>query len=198
VAWLDASAGNGDILFRTSSNEGEGWGSAKNLSADSARSLAPELAASGSNVYLEYTKRTSTQDYSIVFRASTNNGGTWGGKTTLAANHFFGIGPAVIHTSGSDVHVAIEIPEKDESFLLLRSSTNNGASFGSLVDPTSQDSASQGDLAVSGSDVFAIWLGHALSNDGFSVVTFATSEDNGETWSDPVLIDSGASRARIA
>lgn len=199
VAWDDGNAGNGDILLRMSTSQGADWGTVKNLSADSARSYAPELAASGTSVYLEYTKRTSTQDYSIIFRASTNNGGTWGARTTLLTNHFYGIGPAAILTAGSYVHVGISNPEKDDTFLFMRSSANNGASFGAIVDPTSQDFASHGRVAVSGSDVFAVWIGFALSDGGGDVVTFAKSEDNGATWSDPVkLHDTGPRDIHIA
>lgn len=195
VAWDDGSAGNGDILLRTSTNQGADWGTVKNLSADSARSYAPELASSGTSVYLEYTKRTSKQDYSIIFRASTNNGGTWGAKTTLLTNHLYGIGPAEILTAGSYVHVAISNPEKDNNFFFMRSSANNGASFGAIVDPTSGDYADRGRVAVSGSDVFAVWLGYQLSDGGGDVVTFAKSEDNGATWSDPVRLHDPGPRA---
>jgi hypothetical protein len=198
VAWDDGSAGNGDILFRSSTNQGADWGTANNLSSDSARSYAPELAASGTSVYVQYTKRTSTSDYSIIFRASTNNGGTWGTKTTLLTNHFYGIGPAAILTAGNYVHVVIENPEKDNTLLFMRSSANNGASFGPSVDPSSGDYVGKPSVIVSGSNLFAVWLGHQLSSGSGDVITYARSIDNGATWSDPVVIDSYSNRALIA
>jgi hypothetical protein len=194
VAWQDASAGNGDILLRTSTNKGEGWGSAKNMSADASRSSLPELATSGSSVYLEYTKRTSTQDYSIIFRSSANSGGTWSGKTTLATTHPFGIGPASILTAGNYVHVVIELVDKDNNFLTMRSSANNGASFGPSVDPSSEDSVIGPRVAVSGSNLFAVWVGFAHGER----IAFAKSTDNGLTWSVPEIVDADASSARIA
>jgi hypothetical protein len=194
VAWQDASAGNGDILLRTSTNEGASWGSTKNMSTDSARSSSPELATSGTSVYLEYTKQTSTRDYSIIFRSSANSGGTWSGKTTLATSHPYGIGPASILTAGNYVHVAIEIVDKDNIFFLMRSSANNGASFGPSVDPSSGDYVFRTDMVVSGSNLFAVWSGSSFV-DG---IALAKSTDNGLTWSDPESVDPDAQRARIA
>jgi hypothetical protein len=194
VAWQDGSAGNGDILLRTSSNVGASWGSTKNMSADASRSSFPELATSGTSVYLEYTKRTSTQDYSIIFRSSANNAGTWSGKTTLATTHPYGIGPASILTAGNYVHVVIELVDKDNIFLTMRSSANKGASFGPNVDPSSGDFVFSTDAAVSGSNLFAIWSGSSFV-DG---IALAKSTDNGLTWSIAESVDPDAVRARIA
>jgi hypothetical protein len=194
VAWQDASAGNGDILLRTSTNEGASWGLTKNMSADAARASSPELATSGTSVYLEYTKRTSTQDYSIIFRASANNGGTWSGKTMLATTHPYGIGPASILTAGNYVHVVIELVDKDNVFLTMRSSANNGASLGPSVDPSSEDFVGATDMVVSGSDLFAVWVGFVHGER----IAFAKSTDNGLTWSVPEIVDPDASSARIA
>lgn len=194
VAWQDGSAGNGDILIRTSTNEGASWGSARNMSTDASRSSSPELATSGTSVYLEYTKRTSTQDYSIIFRSSANSGGTWSGKTTLATTHPYGIGPASILTAGNYVHVVIELIDKDNVFLTMRSSANNGASFGPSVDPSSGDYVGATNMVVSGSNLFAVWVGFAYGER----IAFAKSTDNGLTWSVPEILDPDASSARIA
>jgi hypothetical protein len=194
VAWQDTSEGNGDIFLKKSANEGADWGSARNMSTDSARSSLPELATSGTSVYLEYTKRTSTRDYSIIFRSSSNSGDTWGGKTTLATTHPYGIGPATILTAGNYVHVVIELVDKDNVFLTMRSSANNGASFGPSVDPSSEDFVGATDMVVSGSDLFAVWVGFVHGER----IAFAKSTDNGSTWSVPEILDPDASRARIA
>lgn len=194
AAWDDGSAGNGDILLRTSTNQGANWGTVKNLSADSARSFAPELAVSSTNVYLEYSKRTSTQDYSSIFRASVNTGGTWGGKTTLATTHPYGIGFAAILTAGNYVHVVIHLPDKDNTFLTMRSSANNGGSFGPAVDPSSGDYVGGTRVTISGSNLFAVWSGYVYGEG----ILFSKSTDNGSTWSDPVVVDSQARSSRIA
>lgn len=198
VAWQDASAGNGDILLRTSTNEGATWGSVRNMSTDAARSLAPELSQAGSSIYLEYTKRTSTQDYSIIFIRSTSNGGSWDSKMVIATNHFFGI-RAELDAIGSNVHVLVEQTEKDDTQLYTRSSTNNGASFGPAVDFTSisPEYGLRGDLAVSSSGVFGVWV--SVAEVGSEGVSFAKSLDDGQTWSEPVdVLDGNVGNILIA
>ena len=52
VVWEDESSGNGDILYKRSTDGGATFSEVINLSDNEGESTAPAIAVSGSNVYV--------------------------------------------------------------------------------------------------------------------------------------------------
>ena len=63
VTWEDddTPAGNNDIFFRASNNNGTSFGPPINLSNNTGFSFDPQIAASGNNVYVTWEDGTSWQ-----------------------------------------------------------------------------------------------------------------------------------------
>jgi hypothetical protein len=174
VIWQDDTFGNDDVLFRRSTDNGATWKPFVNLSNNPSDSLSPQIAASGSNVYVTWFDQTSGE---ILFRRSADNGATWKTVQNLSSNPGFSGSPKIA-VSGSNVYVVWGQASADNtSFdIFFRRSTDNGATWKSKVN-VSNDGASGGEqkIAVSGSNVYVVYQGG-------TDVLFRRSTDNGDTW----------------
>lgn len=173
VVWNDNTPGNGDILFKRSTDNGATWKATVNLSSNPGDSEAPRIAVQGSNVYVLWVQSNSAGDQSdVYFRRSTDNGATWGPRVNISTDGNSRLDALAV--SGAYVYI---LYTSDDTILFKRSS-NNGASFGS----TTTLGATEGALtmATSGSHVYVGWE----SSSGGPVVIH--SQNNGGTWDSPV------------
>ena len=82
VTWWDNKTGNWEVFFARSTDNGETFGNAINLSNAMGRSEDSNIAASGDNVYVTWwDNKTGTRE--VYFRASTDNGETFGNTIML-------------------------------------------------------------------------------------------------------------------
>ncbi len=188
VVWQDDTLGNNEIFFRASTNNGAGFGTSQNLSNENKESTVPQIAASGSNVYVAWQNIPSpgpaTQPPDIFFKAITNNGSTLGATQNLSANSG-GSDTPQIAASGSNVYVTWRDdtntnPSNDETFFKVI--TNNGSTLGATQNLSSNSGTSYlQQIAAAGDNVYVLWqddtnnallsfdaLVRASSNDGTS------------------------------
>jgi hypothetical protein len=87
AVWSGNQSGNWEITFRASSDNGKTFGEKMNLSNDTSDSTDPQIAASGSNVYVTWwnTIDKNTGAKEPVMRVSNDNGKTFGEKIMLSA-----------------------------------------------------------------------------------------------------------------
>ena len=85
VAWTDDSAGNGDVYFKRSVDNGTTFGSTQNLSHNPGNSTAAQMAAYRDNVYVVW-EDASTGNGDIYFRKSTDSGISFGTVENLSNN----------------------------------------------------------------------------------------------------------------
>src|SRR5919108_3773712 len=82
VTWWDNKTGNWEVFFAKSTDSGETFDDTINLSNANGRSEDASIAASGDNVYVTWwDNKTGTRE--VFFRASTNNGETFGNTIML-------------------------------------------------------------------------------------------------------------------
>jgi hypothetical protein len=82
VTWWDNKTGNWEVFFAKSTDGGETFDDSINLSNAKGRSEDASIAASGDNVYVTWwDNKTGTRE--AFFRASTNNGETFGNTIML-------------------------------------------------------------------------------------------------------------------
>jgi len=90
IAWWSNKTGNDEIMFRASTDNGKTFGDKINLSNSTDRSVDAEIAAQGSSVYVtwwEEVQKGSEETRQPVFRASTDNGKTFGDAFVLTTNN---------------------------------------------------------------------------------------------------------------
>ena len=91
--WTDKTAGNNEILFKRSTDGGTTFSDTPiNLSNSPGDSGRPQIAVSGSNVYVVWEDRT-TKD--IYFTTSTDNGISFGNILNLSNDPHSSFSPQV-------------------------------------------------------------------------------------------------------
>jgi hypothetical protein len=82
AVWQDNTPGNSEIFFAASSDSGTSFTSPVNLTPHpvgqpSQDSIAPQIAVSGSNVYVAWVEKVSSSNWEVFFRRSTNGGASF-------------------------------------------------------------------------------------------------------------------------
>lgn len=97
VVWADGTPGNGEIFFRRSNDNGATWQPIVNLSNNPDVTFFPQIASSGSNVYVVWQSRQSSSgvDDDIFFRRSADNDATWKSVRNLSDNAGNSVGPQI-------------------------------------------------------------------------------------------------------
>ena len=159
ITWRDDTSGNYDIFFAVSTNNGVSFGTPINLSNNTGSSVFPKIATSGNNVYVAWQDETPGNN-DIFFRASNNNGTSFGPTINISNNtNFFSLEPQIA-TSGNHVYVAWEDATPGDFDIFFAASNNNGTSFGPTIN-ISNDTGSSFDphIATSGNNVYVAWEG---------------------------------------
>ena len=130
VTWSDSTpAGNNDILFAASNNNGTSFGTPINLSNNTGGSFNPQIAAIGSNVYVTWSDSTPAgSNLDILFAVSNNNGTSFGTPINLSNNTGDSFFPQIA-TSGNNVYVTWIDTTPGNFDIFFATSTNNGTSL---------------------------------------------------------------------
>lgn len=185
AVWQDNTPGNYDIFFRRSTDNGATWQPTVNLSNNAGPSIDPQITVSGANVYIVWTQENAAgTTVDAFFIRSTNNGATWGPKTTISTqdtDNRLVTNPQVA-ASGAFVYVTwYDFGAKDAFF---RRSINNGGTFQGVVNLSNSGTVDDLDsnivaLAAAGTNVYAAWDNYYGGGD----ILLKRSTNNGATWS---------------
>jgi hypothetical protein len=179
AAWQDNTPGNSEIFFAASSDSGTNFTSPVNLSNTSQDSIAPQIAVSGNNVSVVWVEQVTGGHRKIFFRASTDGGMSFGPTLQLSENTFGVVEYPNVAVSGSNVYVVWRDPSIVKGEIYLKVSTDNGSTFGNIINvSTSPTFSGYPQIAVSGSNVYVVWMEIAVNSD----ILFRSSNDNGVTF----------------
>ena len=193
VVWQDDTAGNTDILYRKSADEGASFtGPIKNLSGNAGVSIAPAMAASGNNVHVVWEDNTPGNS-DILYRRSIDGGSTFPNIIkNLSSNAGFSFNPAIA-VSGNNVHVVWQdVTGETEFDILYKRSLDGGNTFPNIIKNLSGTDGASGDpaIAVSGDNVHVVWDDNTPGN---SDILYRRSIDGGSTF--PNIIKNLSSNA---
>lgn len=186
VVWVDQTYGNDEVLFAESRDNGTAFKEVANISNSSTENSAdPRIAAAGKYVYIVWTERNpATGHDGIMLRVSADEGRTFGNTVNLSSassgnarnpqiaaieNHFY--------VTWSGQHSAQDGTRE----IFLRSSHDNGQSFGDIVNLSQTVDSESVDqrLAVSGDDLYVVWHNY---NSTISDVFFKKVGNGGTTF----------------
>jgi hypothetical protein len=179
VVWTDPTGDDQDVLFKRSTNDGESFTEPiVNLSNSSIASIDPQIATSGTNVYVAWEETTGSLDGEIYFTQSTTSGSSFSSSINLSENDGNSV-DQVLAASGTNVYVAWE----DNSFggssgteVLLRTSVDSGANFDAFQDLSSNSGLSLSpQLDVSGNNLYVAWQDNSDGDNDVLVRAGATS-----------------------
>jgi len=186
VMWSEQASGN--VLFRRSTDNGATFGPTVDLSNVTGINYVTALSVSGSNVYVAWANKTQQYDTKLLFRASTDNGAIFGNIIELSQSDGSYFSP-YIDAIGSNVYVAFNDNYYEGSInkgaIFFRSSIDNGVTFSSrinLSNTTGYDFQGGTQMAVSGNNVYIMWVGSSPGYGSPTAIFFRASMDNGSSF----------------
>jgi len=192
--WEDYRSGSPDIYFNRSTDNGSTWLTDMHIDNVVGTSSTPNIAASGSYVYVVFSDSRNGMD-DVYCTRSTDYGATWqtairvDNGETPGANHSTN---AFVASSGQYVY-CMWFDQRTGTFLpFFNYSTNYGASWQATStqlnsgSPTFATPASRGGLACSGSWVYTVWTD---DRSGVDEVYFNRSSNYGMTWQGDIQIN---------
>jgi hypothetical protein len=107
VAWVDSTTNQPgtDILFKTSTNSGASFSSTKNISNNPGESGFPQISRSGTAVRIVWQDWLFGGQTDVLFRASGDNGFTFGNIRNLSGNNAGMSENPMIISSGDNMYV---------------------------------------------------------------------------------------------
>ena len=91
------------------------------------------MATSGDNVYVAWPSNKTANNNEVMFRASTDNGATFGNKTNLSNSKGAESVDVQIAASGDNVYVSWWERNQTANEPVMRVSDDNGESFGPVL-----------------------------------------------------------------
>lgn len=164
------------------------------VSSPGGNSTIPQLAVSGSNVYLGWVD-SSTGKFGAKIAHSSDGGQSFGGEVDLG-----NIGGAIdnvrISSSGGTVVAVWQSFSANKSSIAFAKSSDNGTTFGTplQISNSTRDSAFP-QVALSESHVYVAWLDRTVGD--VTNVVFTKSDDGGSTFAKPISITSHAGTSGI-
>jgi len=184
---------NHNIFLRRSTDNGATWKPSVNLSTNAGDSFEPQIAVSGSNVYVVWYDFTPG-NYDIMFRRSTDNGATWKAAVNLSNNAGTSFTPQIA-VSGSNVYVVWYDYTPGNPDVFSKRSTDNGATWKTVKNlSTNAGGSFSPQVALSGSNVYVVWYDNTP---GELDIFVRRSIDNGATWKPSINLSNSAGISRL-
>ena len=183
VVWQDTSHGGLDIFFAVSNDNGQTFSTPIILS-NTVSGLLPQISVSGNNVYVTWA--TSSE---IFFAVSNDNGQTF---STINFTNNPSSASVIPQISSEGNNVYVVWPDTGDLFssldVFFAVSNDNGQTFSTPIN-LSNTTGNSGDAQISseGNNVYVTWQDDT-SFLGSSVIGFAVSNDNGQTFSSPIIL----------
>jgi hypothetical protein len=191
--WADDTSGNREVLFTRSEDNSTSFEKIKNVSnTTSSDSFNQEIAVFGDNVYVVWLDQGADGNTSILLKASSDGGATFGKTVHISNNANQETFPKVA-AYGDNVYIAWNmeghnIDERDNEGLFFVRSLDRGNTFQNIIQ-LNRENNNFGELQIAAFDetVYVVSGGlHSVNVDG---VFFTKSIDGGRSFSEPVTID---------
>ena len=107
IVWVDSKNSNTEIYYRRSTNSGVSWEAETRLTNNSAVSVFPSLAVSGSAAHIVWNDMRDG-NHEIYYKNSTDGGVTWGtdirltNNPEISQNSFIAVSGSVLHVVWRD------------------------------------------------------------------------------------------------
>jgi hypothetical protein len=195
VVWQDNSTGNDEIYFTRSTDDGQAFGDAINLSKDIGRSESPQLIASGNSVYVVWQDNSTGND-EIYFKGSLKKGVSFRVTKNLSNDSGKSESPQLI-ASGNDTYIFWVNDYRNNSEILFK--IGSTIFFRNLQNITSPGSFVSPRLNIQANNLFAVWESHSGYNKQIVLLPFPFSNRNAVIMSridgyatDPKIASSGS------
>jgi len=214
IVWADNTSLNRDVYLISSTDGGQTFGEAINLSNNGADSYNQEISVSGNNVYVVWqdSQKYSQDNSSISFVSSNDGGSTFSDVVNLSDSAGKSSFPKVSSYQGN-VYIAWNIDSEDKSIvgtnntndgIFFIKSTDNGRSFDEEIRLNSEEKPGELQIDANDNHVYIVWgspdpstnyqdtslktkeiINGNITGDG---LYFTKSIDNGNSFTKPSFI----------
>ncbi len=182
VVWEDDTPGNYNVYYKKSTDGGDSWTSAKRITWTVNSSSRPAIAVDSLDTLHVVYEDTSSGNYEIFYRRSTDGGDTWSTPKRLTWTAERSWDPAVAVDSSDVLHVfwADAIPGNFEIY--YRKSIDGGASWSAneRLTWTADDSFGPFIALDPSGDLHIAWYDYTP---GPADIYYKNSTDGGTSWS---------------
>lgn len=201
LTWWDNKTGNNEVFVASSNDSGKTFDTPTNLSNAKGASADSQIAASGDNVFVTWWDN-KTGSWEVFSRASTDSGKTFGEAVMLksigtSAVKVLKAPPAdtisvdtLVAASGNSNEYVIWWDNTTGNWeVVFAKSTDGGKTFGEPTNiSNSPDARSIGArIAAQGNNVYISWIDIDETTRQKQVL-FSSSNDNGQTFGNPVIV----------
>jgi hypothetical protein len=182
VAWIDDTSGKRDIFFKKSIDYGCTFRRTIDLNNQNGGSVDPQIAVSGSNVYVTW-EHSPEDNGGVFFTRSTDAGESFERITNIGNNTGFNGFPQIA-VSGNNVYLVWH--DATHGILFTRS-TDGGKSF-ERIKNVGDDTGFNGfpQIAVSGNNLYLVWTNNAPEK--YGQIYFTRSTDDGKSFEKPTAL----------
>jgi hypothetical protein len=175
VVWSDDTPngfGSADVLLSSSTSAGDSFGTTTNLSNSNSDSTTPQVAASGTNVFVVWNDGGE-----IKIKSSEDGGNSFSSATNLSNNQGFSQTPQIA-LSGANAHVVWQDASSGSGDILY----SNNADYSNVINLSANDGLSSNpQISASGSNVIVVWNDKSFSTE--EDILLRSSYDGGSTFS---------------
>ncbi len=194
VAWVNRLAGNNEILFISSHDNGTNWSPPQDLSNNVNDSFNIGLASFGSNLFMVWLAQPP--QFQVLQRTSTNEGVTWGNTTNISNDTGMSSSPQLFAQpigKGGNLYIVWQDDTTGTFQTLFRASYNLGASWSDALN-LSHDTGKSSNPVVGGQVVggFAyVYVTWSDSTPGSNSVYLSISKNGGTSFVGPADLSPG-------
>jgi hypothetical protein len=201
VTWTNHTTTTDNTMFAASNSNGGSFAAALNLNKAIVTDLNPQVAASGTNVYVTWSD-ASGGNTEVVFRASINNGANFGSLLNLS-NVPGTSNQQMIAALGINVYVTWIQSGTLNNGVYLASSSDNGSTFGASFNLISDSVSHNPVLADPWGYAYVAWRDDTTGHGDIDIVSgkpfgFDFSIANSGTIDDLPVGTSGSNTINLA
>jgi predicted neuraminidase len=166
VFWTDYTPGNGEVYYKKSTDGGNTWTSAQNLSWNSGNSWAATMALDSSdNLHLFWSDNTPG-NYEIYYRKSMDGGATWTTRRRLTWTSGLSWDPKIVIDSFDYLHMVWADDTRWDWDIYYKKSLDEGATWtiGQRLTLSESDSCNSEIAVDSSANLHVVWNDNAPGN----------------------------------
>jgi hypothetical protein len=188
VIWAESQGALGTVFSR-STDDGQSFSAPIQIFKAAASSETPQIAATGSNIYVARTARLKPkQPLQVYFKRSTNSGASFSNEVQVTTGN--GSQLHAMATAGANVYLIWLQNDPADGGVFFARSTDGGATFSASVKLSSNDPRiGSVTLAAEGAGVHVAW---SQGPGGSQEVFYRRSSDGGASFFSEINISNSA------